>query len=117
MIKNIWRKLSKPIILLSSFSLLSLNQIALSQNAPGTKIRYKFTQLGQNQCLNRGFSILNQAESTRGVQIDSYVVSAYAGTTTVTIICITSKGTVVFTAAGSDTQNLNEWVNWLYRKF
>ena len=118
--KKIYQKLSKSVLLLSSLTLFSVGQVVetQAQTAPALKVRYKSMRLSERQCVNRAFSLLNRASSaTQVARYGSYVVGAYAGTTTVTVTCIANNGVVVFNAAGLDGSNVDQWVNWLANNF
>ena len=118
--KKIYQRLSQSAILLSSMALFSVGQVSQgqAQTAPALKVSYKNTSLSQSNCVSRGLSLLRGASSATNVQVyGGYIVGAYAGTTTMTISCVTSNRIVIFNAAGVDHQNTIDWVNWMQNNF
>lgn len=118
--KKIYQRLSQSAMLLSSMALFSVGQVSQGQAqiAPALKINYINTSLSQSSCVNRALSLLRGASSATNVQVyGGYIVGAYAGTTTVTISCVTSNRIVFFNAAGVDHQNTIDWVDWMRNNF
>lgn len=116
---NIYSKISRSILLLSSVTVLTLTQAVetKAQRAPALRSTYRNTRISQDQCVRRALNLLLDGKTVREIKDYGAIVGGYVGSTTLTIHCIANNQTVVFSGAGVNTTIVDDWVNWMADNF